>query len=146
MKTPNTNGRRMCSVLIILYLLYKLYLSNHLQRSDINIKEILGLFSMLYLRPDISKCSCTDLKFLQSYIPDDFTRDVGRALIYFINIVLPSSQSRLDWVCVIPLIHFFMGKALPFDAPETDSKKLKWFDQHIVFATIKSPTAVEVSR
>ena len=143
-KTPSANGKRMCSVLIIVSLLYKLSADSHVR--NIAPNNISGLFSMLCLRPDVTKFSCTDLKVLQSFIPDASIKDVAKALIFFIANILPNGQLRPDWVNVIPLVHFLLGKVNPFDPPKMSSKEIKWIDRHISLAKVTSPTAIAISK
>ena len=132
---------RMCSVLIIICLMHKLCTANHLQGVITSI-DISGLFSMLCLQPDITKSSCTDLQFLQSFIPDDIIKDAAKALVFFTNYILPYSLSRLDWIHVIPLVHFFLGEVKPFDSPKLSSKEIKWTDQHISLIRVQSSPAM----
>lgn len=120
------NGRRMCSVLIILYLLHKL--SDHLlEKGRSTTDEILMLFSMLRLQPDVSKSECPDLHFLLRYIPNDIIKEVAKVLVHFFNQVSPHVRERAEWFYVIPLIHVFMHKVEPFDdPPEIDLKRMVW--------------------
>lgn len=130
-KSPSANGRRMCSVLIILYLLHEL--SHHLLKKDTSPEEISMLFSMLCLQPDVSKFKCLDLQFLIAYIPKDFIKEVTNVLVHFINVLLPVSHNfeRAEWFYVIPLIHMFMQEVAPFDPPVMDLKRIMWNDERI---------------
>ena len=138
-----THSDRMCSVLIIICLMHKLSTANHLQGA-IPPEDISGLFSMLRLWPDIAKSSCRDLQFLLSFIPDNVIKYAAKALLFFTDHILP--LSRLDWIHVIPLIHFFLGEVKPFDPPKLSLQEIKWIDQQIPLAKVKLFTTISISK
>ena len=138
-KSASVNGRRICSILAIICLLHKL---NSLQKCGIKSDEVSLLFSMLCLKPDVSKSpfSCADLKFLLGYL-----RDSNMLVISAISYLLPhiGHLSGINWVYAILLIHV-LGKVEPFQPPAMDSSKIKWTDEYMRKADIKPTAAIAI--
>lgn len=116
------NGKRMCSILIILELLNKL---GHKDNNDINL-----LFSMLCFKPPDSSQTWEDLSFLLSFIPNECHMNLAKVLVNFVNAILPvcSDLNRIEWLYVIPLVHIFQKKTVPFKPPALTSKEIRWFE------------------
>ena len=145
-KTPSLNGRRMCSVLVILNLLWKLL--GHLHASDSDASEISWLFSMLYLKPHIHQpCpKCLDLEFLLDCVPQSHHKALANILTHFVKFVLQRDDlKKPEWVYVIPLIHFFSKKVKPFDAPAIATARIEWVHSGITHA-VKRATSVKAAR
>ena len=113
----------MCSVLVIVCILFKI--SDSVKDSDI----IAQLFSMLHLMPEnVPNQIPLDLKFIMSFIPDQYYPDVATALIHFAKKLM--LKNKLECVVyVIPLIHFLKKKVLPCAKPEVKSDLIKWTDE-----------------
>ncbi len=145
-KTPSTNGRRMCSALIILNLLRKI--SDHMHEKDLDPSEISLIFSMLYLKPEMHRPApqCLDLEFLLAYVPRSHHKALANVISFFIKRVLQSDHlKKPEWLYVIPLIHFFSKKVEPFDIPTVTAKRIEW--DHLGLATaVKRSTSVKVAR
>ena len=125
------NGRLMCSVLLILHVLFKVKHYVH----SVNPHEVAFLFTMLCLRPDISSHlnhKCLDLTFLTSNIPQEYHVKIVDELIFFTNQMLPVASLNLEWICVIPLIHIFSKRIEPFDLPVFTSNEIQWRDKCLV--------------
>lgn len=143
--SPSVNGRRMCSVLIILNLLDKIVAGLH--RDDLNSNDISVLFSMLCLKPNLARSNCDDLDFLKMCIPYSHHKVVADFLVKFTNTILPMSNLRRpdDWLYVIPLIHIFENVPTFGSVPLT-SNEIKWKDSRINLWKVPQETAVSVSR
>lgn len=146
--TSSDNGRKMCSVLIILNVLFKTYRCFH--RRDINAYDVSRLFSMLHLMPESYQSyratkHSLDLNFLMRYIPEDNYGEVAAALIFFVNLIVPVAV-RPEWVYVIPLIHIFDKTTQPFGNPQLTSGSISWTDKKIRLASINTNSLNEISR
>ncbi len=114
------NGERICHVLIILDLLYKILYPNDLK---INLIEIL---LMLTLRPDWSKSKYPDdLTSVLNFILPNYRKHIVFVLAWFINQIVITKN--LDWVYVMPLMHALDGKLDKC----TDSDEIQWTDDYI---------------
>lgn len=136
------SGRRMCSVLALLYILHM-----HMLNQDLlDPGDISMLFSMLYLRPNIEQLKCEDLWLLQSAIPARDHVRIAHVLVYFTNFVLPHRIICKDcqWVHVIPLIHILKGKVQPFTS--LYGKEIKWMDDDVKLAVVRQNSSVPASR
>lgn len=134
-KSPSDNGKRVCSVLVILELLMKI--DKKLERNqgiDRNISDHYYLFSMLYL---ISKQpQDASLNFFQSFIPDKENESVAKLLLKYMELVLPSCNlERIEWLYMVPLIHILKKRIKPFDKIIVAS--LKWKDPDIDMDCLK---------
>ena len=121
-KSSTENGKKMCLILIILDLLFKI--SRHLQTEEVEPSEINTLFSMLMLRPDLSKAKkFPDLNYVTNFIPQSYRKHIAEVLAHFIDIVLPSNHlEHTEWVYVMPLMHSLDGKL----DMATSSDAVKW--------------------
>lgn len=143
------NGRKMCCVLLILNVLFKI--SDCYHSEDIKSSQISLLFSMLRLRPHLDQSQAMkflDLDFLSSFIPDQHHIEVAKALVYFTKQVLPSGNTSPEWIFVLPLIHFFQKKIHihPFDSPALTSEKINWTDESINFYLLSLSTKAKISK
>ena len=129
MSTPinssHDNGRRMCSALVILDLIFRLS-SDGFDKYFVT-NEIVILFSMLHLRPEARQCY-VDLDFLCSIIPVSYHAKIADMLIYFTNKVLPEAEPGSSWVHIVPLIHLFNKKIKAFEEPKMRSADISWND------------------
>lgn len=142
------NGRKMCSVLVIINLLFEISDSF---KSDINPSQISFLFSMLRLRPHLEQSQIMkflDLDFLGRFIPDQHHIEVAKTLIHFTKKVLPSGSAGPEWIFVLPLIHFFQKKIhlYPFDSPALTSEKINWSDKNFNLYMLSPYTKEKISR
>lgn len=134
--TSKDNGRRMCSVLVIMDILFKI--SDRVTHNSISSDDIALLFSMLHLRPEnVNQNIPPDLNFIMAFIPDQCYPGVAKVLVHFTTIL---QQAKLEWIYVIPLIHIFEKKVLPCAKPEVKSDLIKWTDVH--FKRTRSTTSV----
>ena len=134
-KTAYDNGRRICCVLIILYLLKRI--ENQLQSSDKNNNDYYFLFSMLLLKPNDEPRRCTDLSYVRTFISAHGHKAVADLLLHFVNRVLSSNNlQRMEWIFVIPLVHFLKDKTKPFADPALHSKNIEWLDKDIDLTNI----------
>ena len=137
-KSSTENGKKMCLILIILDLLFKIS-RDHLQAEEVEPFEINTLFSMLMLRPDLSKAKkIPDLNDVTNFIPQNYRKHIAEVLAHFINIVLPSNHlEHTEWVYVMPLMHSLDGK---LDRC-TSSDAVKWTDSHVKLSSMGKPEA-----
>lgn len=132
--SPTDNGRRMRSVLVVLAVLFKaswLLIGSDTIRAD----EISLPFSMLRL---YQEPRAADLTILMNSVSEKCYDEVARVFAFFTKKMLPSSFDMLQWVFVIPLIHFFRKKTKPFQDPALISKEIVWFDADIPLARLNS--------
>lgn len=141
---PANNGKRMCSVLVLTHLLHNL--SQH--DRDINPGDVSMLLSMLCLKPttEQNKPKCEELQLLQSFIPVCYHEKIGDILSRFINHVLHYHETCMQcrWLYVIPLVHIFKRKTLPFASMH--GRELKWMDDSFVLGVVKQNSSIVVSR
>lgn len=136
-ESSSQNGKRMSLVLIVLDLLFKIL--GHLHNSQIESFEINTLFSMLMLRPDLSKAKkFPDLNDVINFIPQDYRKHIAGVLERFINRLLPSNHmEQTEWVYVVPLMHALDGKL----DKATSSGSIKWSDDRVRIQNIGKPEA-----
>ena len=134
----------MGAVLLIINLLHKI--SAQLMTADrLNCNQLVSLFSMLCLNPNLSHSKSEDLQFLLSFIPTECYKPISDALIYFTNNYL--LDLKIEWLYVIPLIHIFKKRVHPFENPVYDKKYIKWTDEDINLYLLKgNPAAATASR
>ena len=138
-KTSSDNGKRVCSVLIVLDLLRKIY-DKLLPSEKPNADEVIYIFSMLRLRPDISSEKFPDLNFVTNYIPQHYHERMAAVLNHFLVICLPTNNVKnADWISVIPLIHIFKKRIHPFDPPVIKTEKIQWTDRDINLILLRKP-------
>lgn len=125
--SSTTNGKRMCSILILLDLLHKL---SECGKKDIVLPDdITMLFQMLCFKPDSHNppLKLEDLNYLLSFIPDKYYMDVANVLVKFTNDILPSNNLKsIEWLYVVPLIHILKKKIQPFEHPAVTSREIRW--------------------
>ena len=105
--------------------------------------EISMLFSMLCLKPDVSKYpyNCIDLKFVQAYV-NDGDKDAVAALEHF----LPFCDFKgTDWVNAI-MLKDLLGNVGMFQPPMMDANQIKWADNFTGQANVKYAIASATSR
>lgn len=146
--TSSDNGRKMCSVLVIINVLFIIRDCSNLALSS---SQISFLFSMLRLRPHLDHSQTLkflDMDFLRSFIPDQHHIEVAETLIHFTNLALPSGSASPEWIFVLPLIHFFQKKihVHPFDSPALTSDTINWTDSSIKLYTSSKNTRAKISR
>ena len=143
--SPTDNGRRMCSVLVVLAVLSKasrlLFYNNEISRD-----EIIPPFSMLRLCQEPHHSLAADLNILMDFVPEQHYVEVARVLAVFTNKILPSPSAISQWVYVIPLIHIFRKKTKPFQDPALVSKDIMWSDADIQLTQVKPFTLTKISR
>ena len=142
MKSATENGKRISLVLIVLDLLHKI--SGQLQASDFAPDEIQILFSMLALRPDLSKSGkCPDLNDVMNFIPQNYRKHVAADMAYFVNRLLPSNHlESTEWVYLLPLMHALDGKV----DRAAHSGKVKWEDNQITLSNLGKPVSNAVPK
>jgi hypothetical protein len=137
MGNSTDNGKKPCSALIILDILFK---SSRLYRySDVPLNCIKLIFSMLQMKPELhpaQRPKFSDLEFLMAYIPEHYHSHIAEVLVYFTNQVLPIDSGKLEWVYVLPLIHIFGKRVTAFDSPKLKSASIKWMDEKINLDTV----------
>jgi hypothetical protein len=128
-KSANENGKRVSLVLIILDLLYRI--SQHLTGAEKESVDCNALFSMLMLRPDLSRSRKNpDLNDVVNFIPQDYRKHVADALTHFVHQLLPSNHlEQTSWVYVVPLIHALDGKL--DKATSLGARGIKWVDDRV---------------
>ena len=133
-KTPHENGRRMCSVLILLCLLWKV---PHFIKYFAKCDDLSGMFSMLYMKPQQStskQWTLGELTVLKNFIPNRYYAELSDCLVDCINFVI-TKRHILDpqWLFVLPLVHIFKGMIEPvekFDEVKTISDS-SWDDKYV---------------
>ena len=140
------NGKRIICVLIILHLLKRI--EHQLQLIDKNRNDYYFLFSMLLLRPTVDPPQCIDLSYVRTFIPGNGQKDVAELLLHFIRLVLPyNTLKRMEWVYLVPLVHFLKSKTKPFAAPALHSKDIEWLDKDIdLTSIIRKASSVSAKR
>ncbi len=131
--SPEDNGRRMCSVLVLLYLLWK--------SLDENIEYdncIIDMFMMLFMEPqkvEGSKWTITELKILKSFVPKEFYSKLAECLIKFLQVTIDKKKMNPAlWLLVLPVIHIFQEKVQVTDTIEEFQfiELSKWYDDDII--------------
>lgn len=129
-------GKQICSVLVILGVLYR---SSTFYRSDvINHNEISMLFALLRLGTESQARTSMALNVIMEFVSDQSV-DVADMLLYFgkkLSVADPPSE----WIYVIPMIHIFQGYMKPFEHPKLTSGSIKWTDK--TFEMTKSKVQV----
>lgn len=132
------NGKRMCSVLVILELLMKI--DGNLEpkeQIERNVGDHYYLFSMLYLISEQE--DRRDLNTFLSFIPNKNKEHVVELLVKYIKLVLHRcSLENNEWLCMVPLIHILKNRIEPFD--EITPATLKWRDPDIDLNSVKLST------
>lgn len=123
-----SNGKQICSMLVVLLLLNKIY--SHFKENDVkDYKTISSMFSKLCLQVSNSQQppTCPDLDFVLSRIPDDHRKNIAEALKELVNsIVSLNGWKTPEWLYAVPLIHILNGKIEPFQRPTLTSKDINW--------------------
>lgn len=100
------NGRRICSVLVILSLLWKLKFEYH--------EIIIEMFLMLYLKPQevqVNKWTINELRILKTFVPNEYYSELAECLIGFLNLTIERNKLYpAQWLFVLPLIHYFQNR------------------------------------
>ena len=139
------NGRRMCSVLVVLAVLSKaswlLFSSNEISADEISLP-----FSMLRLCQKPHHSHAVDLNILMDFVSEKHYVDVARVLAVFTTKILPSPSAVSEWVYVIPLVHIFRKKTKPYQDPALVSKDILWSDADIPLSQVKPFTMTKISR
>ena len=136
------SGRRMCVVLLIIVLLFKIQKFQDL----INFDYITLLFSMLHImrppeRPGVQQVpNFLDLAVIMARVPEDKLIQVSNALLFFNRQILPISSDRLDWVYIIPLIHIFSKKVKISEKRTLLYNEIEWKDENLQLFRINSHT------
>lgn len=129
------NGKRMCSVIILLHLLYRI-IAQVPQNASRNINSLL---SMMRLRPEGKKVP-SDFDYIFSFIPDEHIKRMSLIFRYFVNYALPSKE--LEWIHVVPLVHFFERSVKPYDPPALTLEYITWMDDLFNWDRIRVPKAI----
>lgn len=131
------NGKRMAAVFIVLNLIneVKVHLTDN---QGVYFNEVGTIFSMLCLKPDVHLPTpkSGDLQFLLTYIPVQSQLSIANVLIGFTNGLLRNVKhfKIIKWLNVIPLIHIFKKKVIPFDPPVRD---INWIDEDVRLHLVK---------
>ncbi len=104
-----SNGRRMCSILAILYLFYKLRCSH--SRYLENINNMLFMLGMIPQEVSSRKWMLMEVQILRSFVPNEFCSNLAHCLVFFVNLVVKTKHLRQpQWLSSIPLIHILKEK------------------------------------
>ena len=142
--SASDNGKRMCTVLIILVLLYKI-------EANIHPDDVIMVLSLLRLRPpetrDVQVPKFLDLLLVMRSIPEDFHAEMSAILSRFKNYVLYIATEELEWVYIIPLIHILSKQVKPLEELAlTISEKIQWRDDSLPLYEINQHTRIHFSR
>ena len=138
-ESPCDNGRRMASVLCIIYCLHlNIEMPGRFDMGTFSTPAIESLLSMLLLRPYIADRVCTDLDIVLTTIPKWSFASVSRALIFICtHFSYKRHLKSPQWLFAVPLVHFFLEYNLsPFDELEVDLDKIRWSDEHFELSHI----------
>lgn len=128
------NGKRICSVLVILSNLYRIFI--FLNSKDFT--NIPRMFSMMLLKPNIDRASCEDLTFVLTMIPEQECAGIAEVLVTFANhIISKNGLTTTEWLYVIPIIHVLNNKIEPFQKPSLNLSDIKWTNDYIDLGKMK---------
>lgn len=120
----------MSSVLVVLFLLYKLSADHLLRSNSINHNDVAMAFSMLHLKPNIHHSTHNDLHFLLTFIPATSHVIIANTLLKLVHGNMRMLKNA-EWLYIIPLIHVLKKRVNPFDRPALSGSDIRWLDQDI---------------
>ncbi len=123
----------MCSVLVLLYLLWKLLYKN--KKYD---DCIIDMFMMLFMKPqkvEGKKWTITELKILKSFVPKEFYSNLAECLIKLLQVTIDKKKMYPAlWLLVLPVLHIFQEKVQVTDTIEGFQfiELSQWYDDDII--------------
>ena len=121
---PNTheNGRRLCSVVTLLFCVDKIM--NSEQRNSIPNTVFISLLEMFSIVPDQESKHCWDFELMKSSIADHLLNHITKIVHAIANYLVQHGALKSGvWLRCLPLIHLLL-KIEPFEEAELPPDKL----------------------
>ncbi len=126
------NGRRMCSVLAILYIFNGIKCNKAAFHDD-----IMNIFPMLSMKPKQvapKKWTLEELIILKQFIPDELYSEMVACLVSLVNKAIKRKHLlQPQWLLVVPLIHILKEKIKTCDSLDENQlvEVSRWDDEDI---------------
>jgi len=138
--TPEENGRRIASIVAVIYCFYSL-IPRHLKFGSIKLEHTTNLMSMLALKPVLEGKKCFDFHYVFELIDPNCRKVVAEAISGFcMHLAHSRTLHNPEWLYAVPLLHFLRNDSSPFQMPELNPEKMQWGDKNLGLSSIRSKT------
>ena len=136
-QSAEDNAQRMASTITVILCLSEIMPSPQLPWESLSVASYSLILSLLYPVPDLISQRSLDLEILIKLIHPEEVKVANLVISFCKHVAFTKHLRNPEWLYAIPLIHFMLGRSIPFEKPEKNCDKILWDDRDLELAKLR---------